>query len=114
MPKNSPFVLLLLIIWGVMQWNGLANRHHHIDSKGNLISHAHPVQDGEGDHDHTSEEFVFLELISNPLFQLAHPETCVPINLEVQFFIQQPIYSSFAIEKRESSSDFLRGPPFIS
>jgi hypothetical protein len=92
--RNSKLLALTpFLVWCMLLLNGLANRHHHIDGQGQVISHAHPIQQGEEDHDHTQEEFIFLDLISNPLFQLEGLEVLIPENTAFVSYYIQDIYA---------------------
>ncbi len=95
-------------------WNGLSNRHYHIDANGQVISHAHPVQQGEEDHQHSEEELIFWDLISNPVFQVGYPAVIVPDNIILAFFSVAEIYTNPVFESLFLGTEFLRGPPAIS
>lgn len=65
---RAALALLLLVVVSSLHYNNFTNLHYHILDNGQLITHAHPVQDSEKDHSHTAEELVWLEMITHPKF----------------------------------------------
>jgi len=103
-----------LLLWSMVLLNGIINRHYHVDGKGLIISHAHPIPYGNQDHAHTEEELIFWDLISNPQFQTSNPIIQIPENLEVQFPDDKGIYRVIFLDISSFGPESLRGPPNIS
>lgn len=61
----------LLLIWGAFMVLNAKYRHLHYDSYGNLVSHSHYTSDAQDDHDHSDEDFYWLDMLSNPNFEEA-------------------------------------------
>lgn len=92
----------------------MVNRHHHVDGDGNIIVHAHPVADQDGDHEHSEEEFHLLDIISNPLHTFdASPE--LPTETSYQLLYEVTIFfTSKAFMPTGVDANALRGPPSFS
>jgi hypothetical protein len=103
--------MMPLLVWLMMLWNGFQNRHFHIGTQGEFISHAHPIQDGNEDHEHTEEELIFWDLISNPLFQFSNPSIDIPEVPEINCILLELVYDKPAFESLLLGSETLRGPP---
>ncbi|WP_157231643.1 hypothetical protein [Cecembia lonarensis] len=102
------------LVWCMVLWNGLSNRHYHVDANGQVISHAHPVQQGEEDHQHSEEELIFWDLISNPVFQVVYPEVNIPENIVSIPNVAEEVYTNPLFESLFLGAEFLRGPPVLS
>lgn len=94
--------------------NGIINRHYHVDGKGQVITHAHPVPNGNQEHAHTDAELIFWDLISNPQFQTTNTDIQIPQNIEVEFFDDIVIYKEHFFDESSFGPESLRGPPSIS
>jgi len=102
------------LVWCMVLLNGLTNRHHHVDKQGQVISHAHPIQQGAEEHEHTQEELIFWDLISNPQFQIGDPEIFIPENTAFVSYYIQEIYTQPFFKYSFLVTDFLRGPPVLA
>lgn len=112
--RQSRFLVIApLLVWSMMFWNGLANRHSHIDRKGQVISHAHPFQNGQEEHNHTEEEFIFWDLISNPQFKTVDPLVLIPEIAPIEGSAFQTVLDDSFSGSSFNGTGFLRGPPSI-
>lgn len=101
---------VLLLIWGAFMTLNAQFRHLHFDKHGNLISHSHYTGDSQDDHDHSEEDFYWLDMLSNPNFDEAYvfcpivmavrPENPSEISTNTPFFFQTAFIDTEA-----------RGPP---
>ncbi|MGY6520776.1 MAG: hypothetical protein ACXIUD_03550 [Mongoliitalea sp.] len=103
--------LAMLGLWGLVFWNNFNNKHVHLTENGHLIVHAHPFQKGDKDHDHTEEEYIFWDIISNAHYHTFTADIAIPENLPVFFTEYQGLSQQFLFDSFDKSPSFLRGPP---
>lgn len=105
--------IAMLGLWGLVFWNNFNNKHVHLTENGHLIVHAHPFQKGEKDHNHTEEEYIFWDIISNAHFHAFASEILIPENLPLFFVDFQGLSQEFLLKSCDKSPSSLRGPPAI-
>jgi hypothetical protein len=103
--------MIPLLLWVMMLWNGFQNRHTHIGINGEFITHAHPFQDGNDDHQHTEEELIFWDLISNPIFEIGSQVVHIPEQTAIEFYQPKATYNNPHTASLFLGPDDLRGPP---
>ncbi|UJP66150.1 hypothetical protein [Mongoliitalea daihaiensis] len=107
--------IAMLGLWCLIFWNNFNNKHVHLTENGHLIVHAHPLQNGETDHDHTEEEYIFWDIISNAHFHSVATEVVIPDNIATSFIELKGISIESFFDCIDKTPSSLRGPPiFIS
>jgi hypothetical protein len=105
--------LALLVVWVMLLCNGIFNRHYHVNEEGKTITHAHPVSQSDEDHQHSEEELIFLDLISNPHFQNNYSPVELPtISVSENTPFLREDYS-IIFEHLVLGAEHLRGPPAL-
>lgn len=111
---------ILILLFPAICWlfiNNAINRHSHLLTSGDIVSHAHPYQKEDTNkspfqsHHHSGSELIILNLVSNILVIL-----CIPfiINFSKKFLkeiITKP--GSIPICLNTYTSQNYRGPPVV-
>ncbi|MCC5921659.1 MAG: hypothetical protein LAT68_04465 [Cyclobacteriaceae bacterium] len=105
---------LMLILWALLVINDLCNRHYHIDENGNVISHVHFSDQPAEDHQHSDEELLWLEIISNPHVQLSEAKFFLSADLLGQISTKLPVFNERINTFSALNSITLRGPPHFN
>jgi hypothetical protein len=103
----------ILTLWSFFLLYDLVFRHYHYDNNGNLISHVHVYDKTNGDHQHTDDDFHWLDQISNYNVLLEQPLVIQDYHsIEVKHTSTKPFYVS-RLSNSFHNSFFLRGPPSL-
>jgi hypothetical protein len=105
------FSTVLLGLWGLIFWNNFNNKHVHLTENGHLKVHAHPMQGNDKDHEHTEEEYIFWDLISNAHFHTFTTEIQLPENISLPHMASVSVFIEFLLKSTDKSPSSLRGPP---
>jgi hypothetical protein len=111
--KNRLKSWALLLLWGSFLFFNSQYRHLHFDSQGNLISHSHYSGDNQSNHQHSQEDFDWLDIISNPLFDAqdaVYLELFLPITAQSNL---RAVDITF-IPEEQITSYAGRAPPVLS
>lgn len=106
-----PFAMLWL--WGLVFWNNFSNKHVHLTENGHRIVHAHPMQQGDADHEHTEKEYIFWDLISNAHFHSETPSVCIPAILAISLTDFKRLSVELTFSSLDKTPNSLRGPPIF-
>lgn len=103
----------VLAIWSVFFCYDMVYRHYHYDNNGNLISHVHLYDKSSGDHQHSDDDFHWLDQVSNYIAFTEEPLILSDAVVIVQN--SHTLVSSYecATYKGYHDSFYLRGPPSV-
>jgi len=84
---NTTFLpLLLLAVWVLYLVNDFAFRHGHITPDGRYFSHVHYSKDKDSKHSHSEDEYILLDILSNPTY----------LDVEIsEFLLKENLLTSF-------------------
>ena len=113
--QNTQMIpIAMLGLWCLVFWNNFSNKHVHLTENGHLIVHAHPFQKGETEHEHTDEEYIFWDIISNAQFHTFTPPVIIPESLPQAIVTSKVLPTRISFNSLDKNPDNLRGPPFFS
>lgn len=112
---NTTFLpLLLLAVWVLYLVNDFAFRHGHITPDGRYFSHVHYSKDKDSKHSHSEDEYILLDILSNPTYlDVEIPEFLIKEN-PLTAFVECTSYYIFKYSHPKCGNNLLRGPPVLA